>query len=415
MEKRYIIVGIDPGTTVGIAVLALDGSLIALRSSKDLSIDGIVETIVEYGVPALIATDVETLPQTVEKVSASFEARLFIPSESISLKEKNEGARDYPVRNAHERDALAAARKAHAHYRQKFANIDARLAAAGRRESADEVKALVLRDLSVSEALAAIDRREPGAPVQAPERHGMPAPTGAPQPSEVRLLLARIRNQHAYIAELEQRISAANRRMASLEGEIRRRNEAAVARARETAAVRERDARIARLEQDRRTLRKDKRRLVHALKTRERTRALDVGDVLVCKVLPRFARADIEALATSAGLAKGDVLYMENSSGGGAATAQLLADRGVRAIIVRTEMSHAAREQLDEAGVAALDAGRFAIRVEGGVAVTDRARFEEAYAAWAAEAARRANQRRRAWLEGLIDTYRYERTKGHDQ
>jgi predicted RNase H-like nuclease (RuvC/YqgF family) len=103
---------------------------------------------------------------------------------------------------------------------------------------------------------------------------------------------------------------------------------------------------------------------------------------------------------------------MENSSGGGAATAQLLADRGVRAIIVRTEMSHAAREQLDEAGVAALDAGRFAIRVEGGVAVTDRARFEEAYAAWAARR-HGAQTSAGALARGAYDTYRYNAQGAH--
>ncbi len=65
MVRRHIIVGIDPGTTVGLPMLDLHGEICALYSSKDMSIDDIVERIIGEGLPVIIATDVETLPQTV--------------------------------------------------------------------------------------------------------------------------------------------------------------------------------------------------------------------------------------------------------------------------------------------------------------------------------------------------------------
>jgi predicted RNase H-like nuclease (RuvC/YqgF family) len=409
MERRYIIVGIDPGTTVGLAMLDLQGTICALYSSKDMSKKDIIERIVEVGTPVIIATDVDTLPQTVEKVSASFEAKLHIPRTSISLREKNEMARGLQVANAHERDALAAAVKAYQAYRGKFDNIDARLAQLGKSGLAEDVKALTLKEYSVTEALLLLDpppKKEYQQPQPAPKRETGGAPSIGP-------LKARIRNQSQYIAELESRLAAYKKEIKSFERRMARRDEAASVRAAESSLVQARDRRIAKLEKERARLRKSNRRMAKEITELRGVQELRVhSDLLVCNVLRQFTRQELESLAKTAGIKGGDVLFVEDSSGGGAATAHKVASYGVRAIISQTEMSHTALEILEAEKIPVFGAGAFDIRREGTVAIMEKKRFEEGYAEWERAARMQEKARKTKWLEGLIDTYRHERKKG---
>ena len=410
MVRRHIIVGIDPGTTVGLAMLDLHGEICALHSSKDMSIDDIVERIIREGLPVIIATDVETLPQTVEKVSASFEARLHIPRNPISLREKNELARGQHVSNAHERDALAAAVKAYLFYKPKFDNIDARLVQAGKVGLSEEVKALTLKEYYVTEAIAML---EPPPPPQAGEgaRKGPPQDEHAHPP--IGPLKARIRNQKAYIGELELRILGLRKTIQALEREIAGRNESARIKAIESAVVHSKNRRISRLEKDAAQLRTSNRRLMKELKALRGIQKLKVHrDLIVCHVLRRFSGPEIDALCKATGIKEGDVLFVEDSSGGGASTANKVAALGVTGIITQTEMSHTAREILELQAVAVFNAAAFAIRREGPVAILEKKQFDEAYASWAHGAQQKERARQSQWLEGLIDTYRHERKKG---
>jgi len=57
-SHRGIIVGFDPGLTVGIAILDLNGVLISLESYKEIKKSEIVSHIIAYGRTVLLATDV---------------------------------------------------------------------------------------------------------------------------------------------------------------------------------------------------------------------------------------------------------------------------------------------------------------------------------------------------------------------
>ncbi len=60
--REHIIVGVDPGTTIGIAALNLDGELVGLVSSRMMSVPDIVSYIREKGKPVVVATDVVPPP-----------------------------------------------------------------------------------------------------------------------------------------------------------------------------------------------------------------------------------------------------------------------------------------------------------------------------------------------------------------
>lgn len=64
--KNPIIVGFDPGLTVGLAILDLNGNLLFLDSFKEISKSEIITKIMELGRAILIATDVENPPKAVK-------------------------------------------------------------------------------------------------------------------------------------------------------------------------------------------------------------------------------------------------------------------------------------------------------------------------------------------------------------
>ncbi|MFQ5892336.1 MAG: DUF460 domain-containing protein, partial [Candidatus Methanofastidiosia archaeon] len=117
---EYLIVGIDPGTTLGMAILDLNGNLKSLFSSKNLKRRDVIDKISKFGYPSVISTDVNPPPKMVEKLSKSFDTILHVPDSNLLVSEKNELCREYKVKNSHERDALSAALKAYNNFLNKF-------------------------------------------------------------------------------------------------------------------------------------------------------------------------------------------------------------------------------------------------------------------------------------------------------
>ena len=64
-----MIVGVDPGTTVGYAVLDTRGNVLGTRSSKQLELNSIVEEVVSFGSVLAIGTDKQKCPQLIEKIA----------------------------------------------------------------------------------------------------------------------------------------------------------------------------------------------------------------------------------------------------------------------------------------------------------------------------------------------------------
>jgi predicted RNase H-like nuclease (RuvC/YqgF family) len=81
VRKRPVIVGIDPGTTFGFAAVSLDGELVALKSSRQMSLSDWTEEISSAGKPVVIASDIAKMPASVEKIRRAFKAVSYTPKE----------------------------------------------------------------------------------------------------------------------------------------------------------------------------------------------------------------------------------------------------------------------------------------------------------------------------------------------
>ncbi|MFW6450568.1 MAG: DUF460 domain-containing protein, partial [Nanoarchaeota archaeon] len=56
LSLKSIIVGIDPGTTIGYACLSLDGMVLKTYSSKELDIASVIHNISKIGLPVIVAS-----------------------------------------------------------------------------------------------------------------------------------------------------------------------------------------------------------------------------------------------------------------------------------------------------------------------------------------------------------------------
>ncbi|MDD4498549.1 MAG: DUF460 domain-containing protein, partial [Methanosarcinaceae archaeon] len=102
-RRRFTIVGIDPGTTVGLAILSFEGEVLFLKSFRGIAPDEVVKLIAEYGKPAVIASDVSPMPGSVEKIRRSFNAVPASPGMEIPAEEKIALAKPFGYANDHER------------------------------------------------------------------------------------------------------------------------------------------------------------------------------------------------------------------------------------------------------------------------------------------------------------------------
>ncbi|HID41000.1 MAG TPA: DUF460 domain-containing protein, partial [Pyrodictium sp.] len=159
--KPYIIVGIDPGISTGVAAVDLNGQPVFAFSRRGIDRSEVIELISRHGIPVLIATDVRPAPVFVRKLAAAMGVPVYEPPASLSVEEKRSIVEEYTrrhpelrrVTDAHVRDALAAAVKALHMHESKMRQIESYTARLGLDIDVDAVKADVIKGATIAEAV----------------------------------------------------------------------------------------------------------------------------------------------------------------------------------------------------------------------------------------------------------------------
>lgn len=114
--RKYLIVGVDPGHTIGVCALDFEGNVLDCASLENAGIEKTVSYLQSLGTPSVIATDVRPAPQFAQRLASYFNVRLFVPRNSFCedfkrslLKKEEAKANKKLAKNNHERDAFAAA------------------------------------------------------------------------------------------------------------------------------------------------------------------------------------------------------------------------------------------------------------------------------------------------------------------
>ncbi len=159
--KRFLIVGVDPGTTTAFAAIDLNGKPVRVESGREMSREGVVKGIEHAGVPIVVACDVNPAPDFAAKIAAAFNCKLFVPSKNLSEEEKRKLVQDtlasqdcgLRTQNTHESDALASAINAFHFLENKFRKVERVLSELGLGDKADEAKQLVASGVRLDDAV----------------------------------------------------------------------------------------------------------------------------------------------------------------------------------------------------------------------------------------------------------------------
>lgn len=413
VNKKPIFVGVDPGTTCGVAVLSIRGEPLYVGSRRGISRAELTELLLSFGEPLVVASDVSPPPDYVEKLAKSFGAVVYSPPRLLEATEKQEIASEYALKyrmevgDSHQRDALAAVVKAYKSYEPKLKQIEAKLREVGAEALAERVFAEVVRGKPLHRALEDVTEsveRKP-APPPAP-------PTKAPVDKEaIRKLVEKIKEYKREIEQLREENRRLKEEVRSRERQIARLRSALEARqAEELARIRgEREFEMLRSEVDRlrrrleqleSTLEEYKERIEIMRKYRQLE---SVGRVVALKPIQSFTKEGLDEAFQLVGVKPGDVVLLEDASGGGASAAKLLASKRIRAVVASTRMSHQAEEVFREHRIPVLQASELSIEWVEDVPFVSAEELEEAIAK------RREVEEVEDKLEKVLREYRSER------
>jgi len=347
-------------------------------------------------------------------VKRSFSAVLYSPGGDIPSEEKIAIAREYGYRNDHERDALAAAASAFKKYKNKFQQVEKKCPPD---LDPEEVKALVVRGLSIDQAISGMTPPPP-AEEPAPERE-----VEAKIDSQMAAFIAenrrqadQIRRQKEYLEELKVQLAAGEEGRRKLEEKIERLKDRSRREIKRDLEIRIREKEIERLRGILRQERKMNRRLKSRLK-RER-RAEELEEKAVGRPVKEVASFSKEALVEASSrldIARGDVIFLKDATGGGPSAADLLIAMEVEAVIAGTDMDAKVEGLLMDGGVPVLSRRQVPVRLVAGVGLIDPRDLEEAVSGWADRRRTRVAKQKAEWLEGMIRDYRAERRKDEQQ
>ena len=150
---KLLIAGIDPGTTVGYALIDLNGNAVSIGSEKHLDLNALIAKIVKIGRVLVVGTDKGKLPSFVEKFANALGSRIVKPDSDLGSKDKQELVKGYSADDDHQLDALAAAVFSFKKLRSLFAKIESFIETYGKQKTANKITELVvLKGMSIKEA-----------------------------------------------------------------------------------------------------------------------------------------------------------------------------------------------------------------------------------------------------------------------
>ena len=146
-----LIAGIDPGTTFGICLLDLKGNLVYIGSIKNAGKEKIIKEMTNHGKIIAIATDKVPTPDTVQKIGAMMNVKVFTPEQSMTQEYKTKITSHLPIKNLHQRDASGAALWLYRKLENKFRHIESMKMTD---EKKGEIKEKIIKGYKIKEILA---------------------------------------------------------------------------------------------------------------------------------------------------------------------------------------------------------------------------------------------------------------------
>jgi uncharacterized protein len=162
INKPLVAVGVDPGTTLGYAVVGLDGRILKVGSARGAGLQQLIEAVTYHGKPVIVGTDKAKLPEMVYQFSAKTGARIVAPEADLLVAEKKLLIKGIEAGNSHENDALSSALFALKRFSNRLSKVEPFLRDARKERLADDVRRLIIMKdgLGMADAVRMLEKRE---------------------------------------------------------------------------------------------------------------------------------------------------------------------------------------------------------------------------------------------------------------
>jgi predicted RNase H-like nuclease (RuvC/YqgF family) len=412
-RRDRVFVGVDPGTTTAVALVALDGRVLDVMSTRTADTAAVIEWIIERGRPVLVAADVTPMPNTVEKIRASFDAAGWKPERDLPVDEKQHRTREEGYEDDHQRDAMAAALYAHDAHADQIRRVTEQTPPDVER---GEVVARVLGGEESVEGVLADLTAEESEPEESVEHEPREL---TDEERRIRDLESQVERLQSHVADLESQVEERDEQIEGYEEEL------SEARREERQEARERRE-VTKLEWENKRLEEERDEAV------ERAEELDAklerlkdlwkldhsniadvdteGNLVAVKPIDQFTVDAIEAADEEFGIAAGDVVYLRDASGAGRRTAELLAEFDPRIVLRSGGLSDVADDVLFEHEIPVGPAAEVSIREVDELAVAEEADVQAALEDWRERRAEREREQKESMVDAIISEHRADRT-----
>ncbi len=408
-KPKYLIVGVDPGTTTAIAALDLDGNLVILNSSRMTSLAGVIESLYKVGKPLIIASDVQTMPYSVEKIRRAFNAVGYSPRQDINVPVKFELTSEFTYKNDHERDALSAAVNAFRHYRQKFQSLLRRVPPG---HDLEEVKAGIVKGIPLEQVLHGVTQKTGTIETF----NATPPATLTENDEKVRVLDGIVKQLRGFIDELKQENRLKDYEITRLQGRLRRVHSERDTRIKRDSEIVKKESTIRGLKERVKEKEKENRRLQKKLKAINDSLLVDSSEERdPVKLLPNLTHECLKEISTKSPVREGEILYIQDKAGWGRNSFRDLSQWKVRAIIIskgdKSTIPNSLIELAHENRVPLLGVTDLRYDRKGQIGSVDRKLFARALREWEIEQDEYDKSKKNEMMEHLFKEYQAERGK----
>jgi uncharacterized protein len=461
--QKGIILGLDPGLTVGVAILDLEGKIISVDSFKEISRAELINYIMSYGKTVLIATDVQTPPKMVKKIATTLNSKINSPYKDLAVGAKKESVENYlkdcyskspklncPLpRNAHERDALAAAIHSYKKYQQKLQIIERRIKNHDLSlKNEDEIKIMVINDVPITKAIDKVSKRlnassklfnnsRSGEKVfRKPEITFNESEVGTEISKNATEVVKEVETQDL-VSELKQKLKSQDKqnrnlqkRNSILEKKLRQNQDEILNLEKkieklhyqysqdilQQKEIATKNAIIKGLQEKYHTEKSLRKQLEENLQTIKGIRALELSKkAFLLKIIDTFTKDGIREAYDNWNIKQGDVVLLRNSEGGGSQTASLLIQMGVKAVITTDKMSHRAEEVFKKNMIPILEFNRVNLKIKDDFAVIHEEDLNREMKRWKDIQKNQQKKENKKKMLKLIDEYRAQRKRTADK
>lgn len=423
---KRLIVGIDPGLTVGLTILDLNGRILKVSSYREASRGQIIREITQYGKPTLICVDVYPYPSFVEKIAAAFNAKLYTPRSVMTVSEKNAISRKLAMqhgvltKNAHQRDSLASAYRGYTKFRLEFENIDRKYYNEYDKSLRDEIKDLLVKGKSLMEATNEIDetlKEEPEiSPVEAISQDAVSQQSQEKEEAlEKRSLILqeqldweRRKNSELSVElkELEEKLEYLQERLSEGKSEYMeqiQKEKTYIIKENQISFLHEQVKQLE-TELERSSGRVEELKTVTWLRNRE--------GWIPLKVIKKFTAEEIEKTAETYNLGPGDIVLILDTTGGGGQTAEKLLSYRIKAIIGdENQFSYYAKKKLAEEQIPIANPNAVELKRIDEIAVIREEDLIRILEIAIEEIEEIVIEEKKSFLDRLLDDYRKERRR----